>query len=321
QTPLEAFLLDHRSGHCEYFASATALLLRSTGIPARYVAGYSVSEFSPAEQQYIGRVRDAHAWVMAYVDGAWRTIDTTPSGGASRERNGQETLEETIAQSTPAIAPELQGIGESSFGSADAREGQELFRQERFNEENRPSLIETVSEKGDSVWELIKEKASEAWAFVKAQFNQVSESLWFGSFMVMGVAIPLIAIFLIWRMYRRPGRRGRRSRKRRFSFRQSEAQTIEYTFHHIEARLESLNLQRAESETPMRWAARLEQALPRSQFNDLKPILDLHYRDRFDPEGINREERQQFQALIHDWLINFEERKTSSAILRGASRT
>lgn len=84
-TPLSAFLLQHHSGHCEYFAAATTLLLRGAGIPARYAVGYSVHEFSPLEKQYIVRSRNAHAWTMAYIDGTWQTLDTTPSDWTATE--------------------------------------------------------------------------------------------------------------------------------------------------------------------------------------------------------------------------------------------
>jgi transglutaminase-like putative cysteine protease len=46
ETPLARFLLRTRSGHCEYFATATVLLLRQLGIPARYAVGYAVHEAS-----------------------------------------------------------------------------------------------------------------------------------------------------------------------------------------------------------------------------------------------------------------------------------
>lgn len=75
---LNDFLNRTRSGHCEYFATATTLLLRNSGIPARYSTGYSASEYSSLEGKYIVRARDAHAWVTAYIDGQWRTVDTTP---------------------------------------------------------------------------------------------------------------------------------------------------------------------------------------------------------------------------------------------------
>jgi len=79
RTPLAAFLLNHRSGHCEYFATATALLLRELGIPTRYTVGYSVHEQSALEKQYVVRGRHAHAWTQVFVDGKWQTFDTTPS--------------------------------------------------------------------------------------------------------------------------------------------------------------------------------------------------------------------------------------------------
>jgi protein-glutamine gamma-glutamyltransferase len=75
---LEDFLLRTRAGHCEYFATATALLLRAAGVPTRYAVGYAVDEFSSLERRYVVRARHAHAWVLAYVDGAWQDVDTTP---------------------------------------------------------------------------------------------------------------------------------------------------------------------------------------------------------------------------------------------------
>ena len=76
--PLSAFLLTDRHGHCEYFASATVLLLRQAGIPARYAVGYGVDEYSRLEGAYIARARHAHAWAIAWLDGRWTAIDTTP---------------------------------------------------------------------------------------------------------------------------------------------------------------------------------------------------------------------------------------------------
>ena len=78
RTALEDFLLTSRAGHCEYFASATVLLLRQAGIPARYTVGYSAHEWSAIERRWIVRARDAHAWAMAWIDGAWVEVDTTP---------------------------------------------------------------------------------------------------------------------------------------------------------------------------------------------------------------------------------------------------
>jgi protein-glutamine gamma-glutamyltransferase len=79
RTPLAHFLRESRRGHCEYFASATVLLLREAGIPARYAVGYVVENYSEFERAYIARARHAHAWALAYVDGEWQIVDSTPS--------------------------------------------------------------------------------------------------------------------------------------------------------------------------------------------------------------------------------------------------
>ncbi len=85
-TPVGDFLKTSRAGHCEYFATATVLLLRAAGLPARYATGYSVREWSRLEQAYVVRARHAHSWALVYVDGAWRDFDTTPPAWADVEQ-------------------------------------------------------------------------------------------------------------------------------------------------------------------------------------------------------------------------------------------
>lgn len=81
--PVVAFL-ERGSGHCEYFASALALLARTLGIPARVVAGYRVAELNPIGGHHVVRERDAHAWVEAYFAGrGWVTLDATPPSPAT----------------------------------------------------------------------------------------------------------------------------------------------------------------------------------------------------------------------------------------------
>ena len=79
------FLLRDRKGHCEYFATATVLLLRRLGIPARYTVGYSVQEYSELERAFVVRNRHAHAWSMAFMNGRWVEVDTTPGTWATSE--------------------------------------------------------------------------------------------------------------------------------------------------------------------------------------------------------------------------------------------
>ncbi len=84
-TPLKQFLLASKSGHCEYFATATVLILRSLGIPARYAVGYSVFEYNSSLNLYIVRKRHAHAWAVAWHEGQWINVDNTPSSWVEYE--------------------------------------------------------------------------------------------------------------------------------------------------------------------------------------------------------------------------------------------
>ncbi len=93
QTPMREFLERTRAGHCEHFATATVLLLRAAGIPARYATGYSVQEYSELEEAYIVRERHAHAWTRYYLDGAWQDLDTTPGVWVSAEAEQASLLE------------------------------------------------------------------------------------------------------------------------------------------------------------------------------------------------------------------------------------
>lgn len=99
--PIVDFALNHRTGHCQYFASAVALMLRAIDIPSRLVIGYKGGEYNKLANSYLVRERHAHAWVEVYLppdelsedmipkeiiatNGAWLRIDPTPSGTAGR---------------------------------------------------------------------------------------------------------------------------------------------------------------------------------------------------------------------------------------------
>ncbi len=82
RTPLSAFLFVHREGHCEYFASALAIMLRAVGIPSREVTGFLGGQWNGFGGYYAVRSSDAHAWVEAYLPGeGWVTLDPTPANG------------------------------------------------------------------------------------------------------------------------------------------------------------------------------------------------------------------------------------------------
>jgi len=83
-TPLADFLAPtNRSGHCEYFATATTLLLRRLNIPTRYAVGWSVQEMKGTSG--VIRERHAHAWCLYYLNDQWHDLDTTPGSWVAEE--------------------------------------------------------------------------------------------------------------------------------------------------------------------------------------------------------------------------------------------
>ena len=107
--PVEDFIRNHRSGHCEQFAAATTLMLRQQDIPARLVVGYHGGDFNTLTDDYLVRASHAHAWVEAYLrpedcteemldtgaagpGGAWMIVEATPAVSAAELARTDEAI-------------------------------------------------------------------------------------------------------------------------------------------------------------------------------------------------------------------------------------
>ena len=248
-TAVSDFLLNTRAGHCEYFASATALLLRGAGIPARYAVGYSVHEFSPLEDQYIVRSRDAHAWTLIYLDGRWQTLDTTPSSWISKEQ---------------AMTSSLQKIGDF-------------------------------------------------FAFLSFQMSyRVRQLGELGLQEVLMVVIPLFG-YLLWRSIQVfQGQQKETAALIVEETSQALPSGLDSELYQIEAHLRAKGLERLPAESFVQWGDRLQSHLSAAQHTTLKALLVLHYRYRFDPEGLEEEERLRLRALSADWMNGDSPRMNSS---------
>ena len=88
--PVDRFLFQTRSGFCEHYASAFALMMRAAGIPARVVVGYQGGELNPMGDYMIVRQADAHAWTEVWLEGAgWRRVDPTAAVAPERVDAGR----------------------------------------------------------------------------------------------------------------------------------------------------------------------------------------------------------------------------------------
>ncbi|MBN2715656.1 MAG: DUF3488 domain-containing protein [Deltaproteobacteria bacterium] len=87
---VDRFLFSYRRGTCEHFATASVLMFRSLGIPARFVTGFQGGQWNGVGEYYTVDASNAHAWTEVFFSGRWHTVDPTPvragaggTGGAS----------------------------------------------------------------------------------------------------------------------------------------------------------------------------------------------------------------------------------------------
>ena len=110
--PLAAFLFRDKSGYCQQFSGAMALLLRMGGVPARVAAGFSPGSLDAKQGDYVVRDTDAHSWVEAYFPTiGWVTFDPTPGAAPARR----------AFPSAASIFPTRLPGGERSSSSPTAR--------------------------------------------------------------------------------------------------------------------------------------------------------------------------------------------------------
>ena len=88
EDPIASFLFERQEGHCEYFASAMVIMLRTQGIPTRIVNGFLTGEYNSVSGNFIVRASDAHTWVEVLFPGiGWVEFDPTPPDPNAPERN------------------------------------------------------------------------------------------------------------------------------------------------------------------------------------------------------------------------------------------
>jgi hypothetical protein len=227
-TPLGQFLLHSRTGHCEYFATATVLLLRELGIPARYAVGYAVHE--AARKGYVVRDRDAHAWCLAWnpETQTWQDFDTTPASWIATEGNRANLMQKF-----------------SDFWSAVG------FQIAKFR------------------WGRTEWRQYFLWALV-----------------------PVLALLLYQILFRRGRKRRRRKHAAETAVLKSRPGR-DSEFYQLEKQLAERGVARLASEPLSDW---LERALADPSLSNLRAplqtLLQLHYRYRFDPRGLDVVERK-----------------------------
>jgi hypothetical protein len=226
---LRNFILKSKAGHCEYFAAATVLLLRQNGIPARFATGYSVSEYLPEQDLYLVRRRDAHAWAIAYLDGIWQPIDSTPAQWQSMEAD------------------------------------------------NASGFWQTLSDSWSNSWFMLQH-----WQINKNQ--RLTLKL---------IGLLVLVLYLVIRLFNR----------KRLASRSTTPLSIkpvctglDSEFYQLEQHLQNTAQARFDNESLQHWVERLTSA-------ELIQLCQLHYQLRFDPVGLNGEQREWLRERVNAWLV------------------
>lgn len=123
--PLSDFLFNVKEGHCEYFASAMAVMLRTQGIATRIVNGFQQGEYNETAGVYVVRQKNAHSWVEVYFPGldAWVPFDPTPFAGQN-----PDAASAGILGSLSGYVEALETFWIQYFVSYDDQEQRSLFR-------------------------------------------------------------------------------------------------------------------------------------------------------------------------------------------------
>jgi hypothetical protein len=244
-TKIQNFLTRSRSGHCEYFATATVLLLRQAGIPARYARGYSVNPSDTMGDWCLVRSSYAHAWAVAYVDNTWVNLDTTPGNWQAMEREQQPLWEK--------------------------------------------------------FWQPIKDFAS-GFVFEFAQWRQNMHDNGYLKYFLL-LLLPLL-LWAVWRITAKL--RHMRKLKKAIVLKEDKPVQIagsDSAFYRIERRLNALGLRRYCWETPLTWLNRIERTADLAvSLGVPRELLMLHYRYRFDPQGLSADEKSLMTKLSAAWL-------------------
>lgn len=131
EEPLADFLFNVREGHCEYFATAMAVMLRTRGIAARVVNGFQQGEFNETAGVYVVKQRDAHSWVEVYFpkEKIWIPFDPTPAAGQFAADQPATSIFGKISKYLDA----LETFWIQYFVAYDNQEQQSLFKSVREN--------------------------------------------------------------------------------------------------------------------------------------------------------------------------------------------
>ncbi len=190
--PLSDFLFNVREGHCEYFATAMAVMLRTQGIATRVVNGFQKGDYNETADVYVVRQRNAHSWVEVYFPetDSWVAFDPTPFAGQTSE-SGVAGLAGSFRKFTEA----LETFWIQYFVAFDNQEQRSLFVSVRRSFADYQTGI-------SAAWNIVQDDLAEWWKQIRGDEGLTSSLTAIGKGALLFIAVILVILLLVW-LYRK----------------------------------------------------------------------------------------------------------------------
>jgi len=259
--PLSDFLFRVRAGHCEYFATALAVMLRTRGIASRVVNGFLPGEYNEAAEAYTVRQSDAHSWVEVYFPEteSWVTFDPTPPAGRT-------------TQTRTGLAGQLSKYSE-------ALELMWFQYVVGYDKQEQHSLATSLRNR------LIdaRRSSAEGWLRVRAA---LPGAISYGLPAILALGALFAGALLTSRVRRLGWRRGLKV----WTAAERESSRVDF-YRRLIAILEKRGIKREAHQTPLEFALQVGSA-------EAASITRAYNRVRYGEEKLSASERKQIEALL-----------------------
>ncbi|MEQ3692662.1 MAG: transglutaminaseTgpA domain-containing protein [Thalassolituus sp.] len=279
RTPLKKFLFEDKSGHCEYFASAMAIMLRSLNIPSRLVTGFSATTQNPLTGYYEIRGIDGHAWVEAWIDGRWVSFEPTAYYSLPSAESSSITAEKISQYASDILHRQQSGVQKSI-------------------------TIESVL---STVW--LGLYVAVVW--VLSYMKLIIVTLW-----PLWILLSLVAIAaLVTRPLWRSELRARMSHRKIGQYAPQEAKkALTFYIYHLQRVAQRHDVVRNKTETVGDWSEFIEQKIGRIQAMD--ELAGYVQRVFYDAQPVAIPEIQATALAISDYLISSKRNLSVSDLYR-----
>ncbi|MEM9691976.1 MAG: DUF3488 and transglutaminase-like domain-containing protein, partial [Myxococcota bacterium] len=264
--PLDHFLFESKRGHCEYYSTAMAVMLRAVGIPSRNVTGFIGGSYNKFGGFYAVRQGDAHSWVEAYVEKVgWLTFDPTPPAAAAP----QSEVEGVLASMRDFLEAVSQRWNRHIVG---------------YDLQQQVGLLEAMSERTPGVRGWFRGRGATG-----ARFS-----------VALGLVLIIAGGVLLYRRRKKradvTNPRGRRRR------REEEAATGLYQV--LDRAMSTMGIARHHATPPLRHAQTLR-AAGHPDANTIAELTERYLDARFGHHPLETGERREFEQRVKDLVSKF----------------